>query len=172
VGVAKTETTSRDAESSNFYRHDGPALTSIRDDWRTPHNIFDALNQELHFTVDAAANDFNALLPRYWTKEMDAFKQSWRGHRVFCNPPYGRDAGRWIAHFYNAVRIGGAEIVVALLPARTDTRAFHDYIYNMPNVEVRFLRGRLRFGRPVDGEPMAPAPFPSMICIFRPEVMP
>lgn len=62
---------------------------------------------------------------------------------------------------------GGAEIVVALLPARTDTRAFHDYIWQKPNVEIRFLRGRLRFGSPDDGRPMSPAPFPSMIAVFN-----
>lgn len=64
-------------------------------------------------------------------------------------------------------RPGGAEIVVALLPARTDTRAFHDYLYQKPGVELRFLRGRLRFGHPDTGVPMNPAPFPSMVAILR-----
>lgn len=56
---------------------------------------------------------------------------------------------------------------MALLPARTDTRAFHDYLYQKPGVELRFLRGRLRFGHPDTGVPMNPAPFPSMVAILR-----
>lgn len=153
-------------DTSNFYTGGGAAFASLRDDWRTPPAIFAALNAEFRFTVDAAASPANALLPRFWTREADAFAQDWRGERIFCNPPYGRDSGRWIAKFASAVR-GGAEIVVALLPARTDTCAFHDHIYHRPGVEVRFLRGRLRFGNPSDGRPMSPAPFPSMVVVFR-----
>lgn len=153
--------------ASRFFVAGGAALTSERDDWRTPADLFAALHREFAFTVDAAASERNALLPRFWTRESDAFRQDWRGERVFCNPPYGRDAGRWIAKFSEAVRGGGAEIVVALLPARTDTRAFHDYLYQKPGVELRFLRGRLRFGHPDTGVPMNPAPFPSMVAILR-----
>lgn len=153
--------------TSNFYTSCGAALTSLREDWRTPPDLFASLHREFNFTVDAAATPANALLPRFWTRNEDAFAQDWRGERVFCNPPYGRDSGKWIALFSKWGRGGGASIVVALLPARTDTRAFHDYIWQKPNVEVRFLRGRLRFGSPDDGRPMSQAPFPSMIAVFN-----
>lgn len=152
--------------SSLFYSAGGVAFSSDREDWRTPRDLFDTLHAEFCFTVDAAANDLNHLLPRYWTRETDAFSQDWRGERVWCNPPYGRDAGRWIAKFAEAARV--AEIVVALLPARTDTRAFHAHLYRKPNVELRFLPGRLRFGHPDTGVELAPAPFPSMIAILKP----
>ena len=154
------------SDTSNFFTAGGAALTSDREDWRTPVDLFAALHREFAFTVDAAASERNALLPRFWTRESDAFLQDWRGERVFCNPPYGRDSGRWIAKFAAAAQ-GGAQIVVALLPARTDTRAFHDHLYQKPGVELRFLRGRLRFGHPDTGVPMNPAPFPSMVAILR-----
>jgi len=153
-------------KSSTFFCAGGAALTSHREDWRTPPDLFAALNAEFGFTLDAAANAANHLCERYYTAEDSAFGHSWKGERVFCNPPYGRDSGRWIAKFAEAVH-EGAQVIVALLPARTDTRAFHDYLYQKPGVELRFLRGRLRFGHPDTGVPMNPAPFPSMIAIFR-----
>lgn len=85
--------------TSNFYTAGGAALTSLREDWRTPPDLFAALHREFNFTVDAAATPANALLPRFFTRENDAFAQDWRGERVFCNPPYGRDSGKWIALF-------------------------------------------------------------------------
>lgn len=78
------------------------------------------------------------------------------------NPPYGREIGKWVKKAYEESTKGCT--VVALLPSRTDTRYFHDYCYQKPNIEIRFIRGRLRFV----GD-SASAPFPSMIIIFRPE---
>ena len=151
-----------------FFSRNGAALSSKYEDWRTPPDLFAQLNAAHHFTLDAAASSSNALLPRFWTKEQDAFKQDWKGERVFCNPPYGRDLRYWIALFVNAVLIHGAQIVVALLPARTDTFAFHEFIYAKTYTQIRFLRGRLTFGSPEDGLPLRPAPFPSMIVTFQP----
>jgi hypothetical protein len=94
-------------DTSNFFTAGGAALTSDREDWRTPADLFAALHREFAFTVDAAASERNALLPRFWTRESDAFLQDWRGERVFCNPPYGRDSGRWIAKFAAAAQGGG-----------------------------------------------------------------
>lgn len=151
---------------SNFYTPDGAAMASKRMEWRTPPMLFKKLDTEFHFTLDAAASRANALCPRFLSAEgMDAFSTPWTG-RVFCNPPYGRDAGRWIARIAHEAATS-ADIVVALLPARTDTAAFHTYLYNRPGVSLRFLRGRLRFGDPDTGLPGDPAPFPSMIAIVK-----
>ena len=86
------------------------------------------------------------------------------GGAVFCNPPYGRQIGKWVQKAYEESKSGTT--IVLLIPARTDTTYFHDYIYQKPNVEIRFLRGRLKFG---DGKNSAP--FPSMVVIFRSEPM-
>jgi site-specific DNA-methyltransferase (adenine-specific) len=76
------------------------------------------------------------------------------------NPPYGRVIGKWVEKAYNSAQDGAT--VVALLPARTDTKWFHDYIYG--KAEIRFIRGRLRFGGCKN-----PAPFPSMLVIWKKE---
>ena len=81
---------------------------------------------------------------------------------MFCNPPYGRAIGHWVKKCSDEATKHGTTVVM-LIPARTDTSYFHDYIYQKDNVEIRFVRGRLRFG---DGK--APAPFPSMVVIFNP----
>lgn len=80
------------------------------------------------------------------------------GHSVFCNPPYGREIGKWVKKCYEESRKGS--LVVMLIPARTDTSYFHDYIYHKAK-EIRFIRGRLHFNESKQG-----APFPSMIVIF------
>lgn len=133
-------------------------FSSKSDNWATPQEVFDELNREFHFTLDPCADAENAKCEKFYTKEDDGLVQSWAGERVFCNPPYGRGIGAWVAK----CRGGGAIIVVALLPARTCTRWFHDYIYG--SAEIRFLKGRIKFG----GHKNA-APFPSMVVIFRPD---
>ena len=80
------------------------------------------------------------------------------GERVFCNPPYGRELPKWVKKCFEESK--RAEIIVMLIPARTDTRWFHDYIYG--KAEIRFIKGRLKFG---DGK--SRAPFPSMLVIYR-----
>lgn len=137
-------------------------FSSATDDWATPQDTFDALNAEFRLNLDVAADKKNAKLPRFFTKENDGLAQSWAGARVWCNPPYGRVIGKWVAKCAG----GGAEIVVALLPARPDTRYFHDHIYG--KAEIRFIKGRLKFGG-YD----KPAPFPSMVVIWRnPQAIP
>lgn len=127
--------------------------------WVTPNEYFDPLQEEFQLEVDVAANPENAMLPRFFDEQMDAFKQDWTGIRAWCNPPYVRkEIYRWVKQ----CATGGAEIVVALLPARTDTKWFHDFIYNKPNVEIRFLKGRIRFS----GSKSA-GKVPSMVVIFR-----
>ena len=133
-------------------------FSSKSNEWETPQDVFDLLNDEFHFTLDPCSTHLNAKCEKHFTIAEDGLKQDWRGETVFCNPPYGRELPLWIENA--AKSAGGGTTVVMLIPARTDTRAFHDYIYN--KAEIRFIRGRLKFG----GSKNA-APFPSMIVIFR-----
>lgn len=97
------------------------------------------------------------ILPK---KTMDLSKTG-GGQTVFCNPPYGRAIKDWVKKSSEEAKKADTTVVM-LIPARTDTSYFHDYIYQKPNVEIRFVRGRLKFG---DGK--SSAPFPSMVVIFR-----
>lgn len=133
-------------------------FSSKTDDWATPLEFFETVNDEFHLLWDVCASHRNAKLPLYWTVEQDGLKADWRGKRIWMNPPYGRVIGKWIAK----AATGGAELCVCLLPARTDTRWFHNHINGNPNAEVRFLKGRLKFGGAKNA-----APFPSMLVIFR-----
>ena len=133
--------------------------SSKSDDWATPQAFFDKLDREFRFTLDPCADDYNHKCPLYFTKEVDGLAQNWGGQTVFCNPPYGREIGKWVRKSSEEAQKPGT-LVVMLIPARTDTRWFHDYIYG--KAEVRFVRGRIKFG---DGENSAP--FPSMVVIFR-----
>lgn len=130
--------------------------SSKTDMWATPQDFFDALDAEFHFTLDACAVKENAKCEAYYTPEQDGLDQPWTG-RVWCNPPYGRNVGQWVKKAHDTASGGG--FVVMLLPARTDTRWFHDYIYG--KTEVRFIKGRLNFGSCQNA-----APFPSMVVIF------
>lgn len=132
-------------------------FSSKKDDWTTPKDLFNKLNKEFNFTVDLCASKDNALCTHYYTKENSGIEADLTGERVFCNPPYGRnETKRWIKKCATC----NADVAVMLIPARTDTAAFHDYIYG--KAEIRFLRGRLKFGGTNNN-----APFPSMIVIFR-----
>lgn len=134
----------------------GYMLPTARHDWRTPPQVFDALHKEFAFTVDAAASHENALLPRYWTARKDGAVQDWTGERVWCNPPYGKEQ----IPFIRKAAQRTAEVAVLLVPARTDTRIWHECVFGV--AEVRFVKGRLKFG-----EGKTPAPFPSAILIYR-----
>lgn len=130
-----------------------------KDDWETPQELFDALNREFEFTLDPCASDDNHKCEKYYTKEQDGLSQCWVEERVFCNPPYGREIEAWVRKCCLHSKEGG--IAVMLIPARTDTRWFHEYIYDKPDVEVRFLKGRLKFSGAAYN-----APFPSMVVVF------
>lgn len=133
-------------------------FSAVRDDWETPSDLFELLDREFHFTLDAASDDQNWKVSNHLTKDDNAILNEWRG-RVFCNPPYGRNLRAWISKAYGEVRSGRAELVVLLLPSRTDTAWFHDFCLQG---EIRFIRGRIQFGDSGDN-----APFPSMIVVFR-----
>jgi phage N-6-adenine-methyltransferase len=131
--------------------------------WRTPPELFAALNDEFDFQLDAAASADNALCPFWYSEQQNALKRPWDG-RVWCNPPYGRQIGHWTAHARGQVECGNAELVVMLIPSRTDTRWWHDDV--MRAQTVRLIRGRLRF-LTESGERLAPAPFPSALVIWE-----
>lgn len=129
-----------------------------KNDYETPQWLFDELNEEFNFTLDPCAKPETAKCYKYFTEDEDGLAQDWTGETVFCNPPYSdRQQTEWVKKCYEHGLNGG--VAVMLIPARTDTRRFHDYIYE--KAEIRFLRGRLKFGSSNNS-----APFPSMIVIF------
>lgn len=134
-------------------------FSSDRYDWETPQDLFDALDREFRFSLDAAASVTNAKVAHYYTVEDNALVQPWWG-TVWCNPPYGREIGGFVRKGWESALEGAT--VVMLLPARTDTAWWQDFV--MEADEVRLIRGRLRFV----GAPHC-APFPSAIVVFRPE---
>ena len=134
-------------------------FSSKTDEWATPIELFMELDAEFRFDLDPCANDENHKCSKYFTKKQNGLMQNWEGHRVFCNPPYGKEIGKWVQKCYEE---GHKEntLVVLLIPARTDTKYFHDYILH--RAELRFIKGRLKFGNM-----QSSAPFPSLVAIFR-----
>jgi len=132
-------------------------FSSATDLWATPQDFFDKLNAEFNFTLDPCSNHENHKCERYFTEEDDGLAQSWKNERVFMNPPYGREIGKWVSKAY-----AEDALVVALVPARTDTAWWHDNVMK-PGVDVRFIRGRLKFGGSKNS-----APFPSAVVVFPP----
>ena len=133
-------------------------FSSKTDNWATPPELFKDLDNEFKFTLDPCASEENHKCAKYFTKEENGLLQDWGGQRVYCNPPYGRTVGNWVEKAAKESRKENT-IVVMLLPARTDTKWFHEYIYG--RATIRFIRGRLKFGWSKNS-----APFPSMIVIF------
>lgn len=127
--------------------------------WSTPWDFFHMVDHEFNFDLDVAADYMNAKCDKYFDQDQDGLSQDWSGHVCWCNPPYGRQLSRWVKKAYESTRNPGT-VVVMLIPARTDTSYFHDYI--LPFAEIRFIRGRLYFGGS-----KCPAPFGSMLVIFR-----
>ena len=131
-------------------------MSSNRDDWETPWDLFNSLNAEFGFTLDACAEPSNAKCKHYLTKQDDAFSRKWQGV-VWMNPPYGKPIGKWLQKAYSESLYGAT--VVCLVPARTDTEWWHDWCVRG---EVRLLKGRVRF---VGAK--ATAPFPSAVVVFK-----
>lgn len=132
-------------------------FSSKSDEWYTPQDLFNQLDSEFHFNLDPCATPESAKCERYFTKEQNGLTQKWGGSRVFCNPPYS-EISKWVEKAYRETREDNT-LVVMLIPARTDTKYFHNYIYQRS--EIRFVKGRLSFSS------KGTAPFPSMIVIFR-----
>ena len=135
-------------------------FSSKTDNWSTPQDFYEELDKEFHFTTDVCADKTNHKCDYYFSKEnqMDGLKMAWAG-RCWMNPPYGREIGKWVKKASEEVK-RGVPLVVCLLPARTDTKYFHEYIYNKH--EIRFIKGRLKFGGSKNS-----APFPSMVVIMK-----
>ena len=134
-------------------------FSSSTDEWATPQWLFDSLDKEFGFTLDPCALPSNAKCKRYFTPQDNGLLQDWEGDTVFCNPPYGKAIANWVRKCSEESKKPNT-IIVGLIPARTDTRYFHDYIYGKAK-EIRFIKGRLKFGGAKTS-----APFPSMIVIF------
>lgn len=148
-------------------------FSSASVEWSTPQDFFDELDEEFRFTLDAAANFDNKKCPVYiaedslsvsWLWDVDRAEDATMRGAVYVNPPYGRGIGDWVAKAAETAKQG--RTVVMLLPARTDTRYFHEHIWSgsrpKPGVEVRFVPGRLKFGGHKNS-----APFPSVVVIFH-----
>lgn len=132
--------------------------SSKTDDWATPWEFFDKLNDEFKFTLDPCASARNHKTDRYFSRTRNGLTQDWSAERVFMNPPYGRVIHLWIRKAFESAKAGA--LVVCLIPSRTDTSYWHDYCMKG---EIRFIRGRLRFGGSKNS-----APFPSAVVIFDP----
>jgi phage N-6-adenine-methyltransferase len=128
--------------------------------WATPQWLFDELQAEFQFELDVCALPENAKCPQYFTPDQDGLRQPWRGV-CYMNPPYGAEIHRWVQKAYEASLYGAT--VVCLLPGRSDTRWWQQYVKPLPPAEKRELPGRLRFVNAPNS-----APFPSVVVIFRP----
>lgn len=128
-------------------------------EWETPQAFFDRLDAEFNFDLDVAANRENAKCEAYYDIAMDGLTKSWANHCIWCNPPYGRPLGAWVRKAYAEAQTNPYPIVM-LLPARTDTKWWHEYV--MRADEIRFVKGRLKFGGATNS-----ATFPSVVVVFK-----
>jgi site-specific DNA-methyltransferase (adenine-specific) len=133
--------------------------SSKNQEWETPQEFFDVLNKEFHFAFDVCASKDNTKCKAFYDVLSNGLVMTWPYLSCWCNPPYGREIGKWVKKAYEHSQIS-PNPVVCLLPARTDTKWWHDYI--MQADEIRFVRGRLTFSNAE-----SPAPFPSCVVVFR-----
>lgn len=127
--------------------------------WATPQDFFDSANREFGFTLDVCANESNAKCEDFFTEEDNALIKDWGANVCWMNPPYGREIKAFMAKAHSASLSGAT--VVCLVPSRTDTEWWHKYAMKH---EIRFLKGRLKFGDAKDA-----APFPSALIVMRPD---
>lgn len=123
--------------------------------WATPTSLYSDLDKEFHFDFDPCKLNHS---PAPLLGSSDGLSEPW-GKVTFCNPPYGRQIGPWIKKAYDESKKG--KTVVLLIPSRTDTQWWHDYV--MKAHEIRFIKGRLKFGGAKTS-----APFPSCVVVFKP----
>ncbi len=158
--MARPRIHASNAERQAAYRRRRKRSIHFRSDsyeWSTPEDLFQELHTEFSFDLDVCASAANAKCERFYTRKDDGLKQAWTG-TCWCNPPYGRDIGRWVEKAFESATRGMAT-VVCLVPARTDTRWWHDFVSQAS--DVRFLKGRLKFGGHENS-----APFPSAVVVF------
>jgi len=133
-------------------------FSSNSDEWGTPQFLFDSLDAEFHFTLDPCSTNENCKCEKHYTIADNGLEKNWGGETVYCNPPYSQ-IEKWVEKcFYEAQQDN--TVVVLLIPSRTDTRYFHNFILNRS--EIRFVKGRLHFN-----DEKGTAPFPSMVVVFR-----
>lgn len=134
-------------------------FSSKTGEWATPQEFFDKLNWRFGpFDLDPCANPHNTKCANFYTEAEDGLSKDWSGHTVYVNPPYGRGIDKWIEKGYNTAKDGDSKVVM-LIPARTDTKYWHNYV--MKANEVYFVKGRLKFGDSANS-----APFPSAVVVF------
>ena len=134
-------------------------FSSKTGEWSTPQEFFDKLDWRFGpFDLDPCADPTNTKCANFFTEPEDGLTKSWEGFTSFINPPYGRGIDKWIQKGYEESRKEGTKVVM-LIPSRTDTKYWHQYV--MKADEVYFVKGRLKFG---DCENSAP--FPSAIVVF------
>ena len=138
----------------------GIMFSSKSNDWATPQDFYNQLDAEFEFTLDPCASQASAKCSSFYTADDDGLSKNWEGQTVFMNPPYGRKIGNWIQKAYEEGEKSNTR-VVALIPARTDTKYWHNYC--MKATEIRFVKGRLKFGQ---GNTKNSAPFPSAVVVF------
>lgn len=146
-----------------------PLFTSASDLWGTPPELFNLLNESYDFQLDAAANDENALCLNYFTTTDDSLKQDWHPfRRIWLNPPYGKQISAFMRKAYEENQKGC--IVVCLVPARVDTRWWHDWVHHKAIVD--FARGRLKYVDVRNGlsESRGSSPFPSALVTYVPNL--
>ena len=132
-------------------------MSSASGEWETPDDFFAAVNAEFKFVLDVCATEANTKCAEYITPEQNALAQEWHGP-AWMNPPYGRAVGTWLGKAHDEAHARGC-VVVCLLPARTDTKWWWEWVLKAN--EVRFLKGRLKFVGAPSG-----ATFPSCLAIF------
>jgi phage N-6-adenine-methyltransferase len=158
------------AVSTGFYSS-STAMSSMDDTWSTPIDFFNKVAKEFDFTLDAAALQSSALCGNWYgpdhldEERRDAFTRDWHQDAgtgiIWLNPPYGKTIKEWMKKADEESKKGAT--VVCLVPSRTDTAWFHDYAIHH---EVRYIRGRLKFGKSINA-----APFPSALVVMRPKVL-
>jgi len=134
-------------------------FSSKTGNWATPQDFFDKLNWRFGpFSLDPCATTHNTKCANFFTKQDNGLDKDWAGFTAFVNPPYGRGIADWIRKGYEESRKPNTKVVM-LIPARTDTKYWHDYV--MRASEVYFVKGRLKFG-----DSQNSAPFPSAVVVF------
>ena len=136
-------------------------FSSKKQDWETPIDFFNKLNEIFKFEIDVAASDNNAKCEKYFTEKINGLEQKWEG-TCWMNPPYGREQIKWIEKAYKESQNGAT--VVCLIPARPDTKVWQDVIFKKA-IAVCFVKGRLKFGGGKES-----APFPSALVVFSKEI--
>ena len=140
-------------------------MTSDKQDWETPQELFDNLNNEFDFELDAFASDKNAKCKHFFTEKDDALQQDWTEYKsIFINPPYtSKVQDEVLKKINDTISSNWRGVIVLLIPARTDTKRWHDYIFNKAD-DIRFIKGRLRFE--IDGVPRGSSTFPSAVIVY------